>query len=669
MPGLAYSVIGILAIIIHCIVNSDILFFSSYRKANKTSEIDKTTIHFHNFLWGILLYYITDAMWGILDEAHQITMLGIDTFVYYLAMSLAVVLWTDYVVSYLEQKNILGKLLRIAAFTFLAFEVIALLVNIVYPFFFWFDDEGIYHAGPIRYITLYIQIALFLGSTVQTLIVAMRSEGVKRRRHIAISIFGLSMSAAIVAQIEYPLLPIYSIGYLVGTCFLHRYVSEDEKEENYQKIKREMDIVSSMASMYFCSYYVDMKNMTYVEIKNNIAENMEFIGKQGNAYEAIEKMCKHLILPEYRTEAEKFLNLDTLNQRLGEKQFYVSMQMETIHIGWAEGVFVVCDRADDGSLNHVIWALRTINDEKNKEEKLMYNSYIDELTGLYNRKMFAEDIDGSMVKLADGVNPVDIGRDDFVFISLDVNGLKTINDTKGHAAGDELLQAASKCMKRCFGPYGRVYRTGGDEYIALLNVSAEQLEEALMNFESTTAGYRGKFVESVSVSYGYVARRDHMDLSIMEIETLADKNMYMAKNLHYTKNGVNRRGQQDAYKALCALYNKILMVNFTDNTYSIISMDESEQTAEKGFTDGIFEWLENFALSGQVHEDDRAEYLDKTNRAYLIDYFKGEKTSLSFTYRRNTGGEFKMAEMEMIPTENYTDDKQILFLYVKNIDK
>lgn len=665
MIGISYSVMGILAIVIHIIVNNDILFIK------KTGSVSKTVVCYNKFLWGILLYYITDTAWGILDELQLLNALRVDTFMYYIFMSLAVVFWTDYVAEYLNQNNIIGNAIRIFGRLFLLSEIVALVINSRYPLFFWFDENGTYHAGPIRYIALYVQIGLFMFSMVQALYIALQSEGVRRRRHFSISIFALAMIIAICAQILYPLLPIYSIGYLVGACFLHVFVREDEKEEHYNSLKREMGIVSSMAGIYFCSYYVDMTNRTFVQIENRIEANDEFIGKSGDAAETLDRMCKHLVLPEYRNEVKIFTDLNTIDERLSKKQYYISLQFESVHIGWAEGFFIPVDRDENGKLKHVIWAIRTINDEKNKEEKLIMNSYIDELTGLYNRKMYVEDVDGdSNSGLTDGAKSVDVNREDFVFVSLDVNGLKTINDSKGHAAGDELLKGAAYCMKKCVGSYGRVYRTGGDEFVALLNVSTEQLENIFSSFEIETANYIGKFVECISVSYGYVKRSEYPEMPIAEIEKLADKNMYLAKRQHYQAAGVDRRGkQQNAYKALCALCLKILMVNLTEDRYSIISMDENEQTEEKGFDQGIFAWLEKFAKSGYVHPEDQEEYLSKTNPEFLKDYFRKNKASLKINYRRKTDETYKMAEMEIIPTDDYSDDNQNLFLYVKNIDK
>ncbi|MCQ2465382.1 MAG: GGDEF domain-containing protein [Oscillospiraceae bacterium] len=653
MPDITYSVIGVLALIIHQIINRDNL------RRIKNGDASESLRSYRRFLLAIMFYYITDSLWGIFDGLNLTKALMADTYFYYAAMASAVYFWSSYVVSYLKDTGLPGRIIKTSGLVFVAFEITALFVNIVKPVFFWFDNEGNYHAGSIRYVALYIQIAMFMLSSIQVFAVSLRSEGTQKRRNQAIALFGVTMMAAIAAQIDYPLLPIYSIGYMIGECFLHVHVEEDEKEENFCNLSRNMTIVSSMAGIYFCSYYVDLKAGTFAEVENRIYENNSFIGRNGNAAETLEKMCEHLVMPQYAKEMREFVNLDTINERLTEKKYYISMQFESVHLGWAEGYFIAADRDENGKLLHVIWAIRTINDEKEKEEKLLYNSYIDELTGLYNRKMYAEDI-AENHSLTDG--------EDFVYVSMDVNGLKTVNDGLGHAAGDELIRGAAECMKKCMGSFGRVYRTGGDEFIALLKVESGKLESLKKDFSDTTAEFKGKYISGVSVSCGYVARRDNTELTFDEIEKLADKNMYTAKRIHYTSNGIDRRAQQqNAYKALCTAYTKILKINLNENKYTIISMNTDEQSQDKGFSEGIFEWLEMFAKSGQVHPDDMEHYLSNTDRKFLCSYFTTGKEHLNVSYRRKIGDGFSPAEMKMIPADDFTPDSQNLFLYVENL--
>lgn len=85
-------------------------------------------------------------------------------------------------------------------------------------------------------------------------------------------------------------------------------------------------------------------------------------------------------------------------------------------------------------------------------------SNTDKMTGCFNRKAYDEDI--SEIRM----------DSQFIYVSMDVNGLKIINDRQGHAAGDELICVAASCMKTRFDRYGKVYRMGGDEFAAILFV-------------------------------------------------------------------------------------------------------------------------------------------------------------------------------------------------------
>lgn len=175
-------------------------------------------------------------------------------------------------------------------------------------------------------------------------------------------------------------------------------------------------------------------------------------------------------------------------------------------------------------------------------------------------------------------------------------------------------------------------------------------------------------MDELSLSYGYVLRKDNPHMTLHEISIIADKEMYKAKSAYYSKKGVDRRGQIAANTALCSLYTKILKVNITDDTYTIVNMDLSEQTAEMGFAETISGWLIGFGKSGQVHEEDLEGYLQKTDLEYLRNYFKEGKTSISILYRRKYDDGFKQVAMDMIPADDYAADNQTLFLYVKNID-
>ena len=225
---MTYSIIGILAAIILLIINRDVLWGTDSKSLSKTEN------NYRCFLWGIMAYLITDMLWGILDSHHLTTANFINTSIHFIAMAAAVMLWTRYVISYLEKKNRFSSILYYSGSIFLGLVILAVIVNIFRPVIFSFDENGAYSAGIARYIILAVQIALFLLTSVYTLNITTRTEGKEKHRHMTIGLFGVAMTAFILVQVFYPLLPFYAMGYMLGTCVLHSFVVEDEKDE-YQK--------------------------------------------------------------------------------------------------------------------------------------------------------------------------------------------------------------------------------------------------------------------------------------------------------------------------------------------------------------------------------------------------------------------------------------------------
>ena len=164
--------------------------------------------------------------------------------------------------------------------------------------------------------------------------------------------------------------------------------------------------------------------------------------------------------------------------------------------------------------------------------ELTVKSNTDELTGFYNRHAYEDDL----AMLQNNAIP-----DDFVYVSMDVNALKKVNDSQGHNAGDELLMGAAECLEKCFGKYGKLYRTGGDEFIALVQMNDEQIKESQRIIEEVTKKWDGKLVHQLAVSCGYVALTENPEMTIRQMADLADKRMYEAKNEFYRRTGLERR--------------------------------------------------------------------------------------------------------------------------------
>ena len=127
----------------------------------------------------------------------------------------------------------------------------------------------------------------------------------------------------------------------------------------------------------------------------------------------------------------------------------------------------------------------------------------------------------------------------FALIVCDTNNLKQINDTKGHAAGDELIRGAASCLLDVIGSRGKVYRTGGDEFIAILCTS--EYETILKQIREKAESWRSGLVDELSFSLGCASYRENPDASIEDLEKLADEEMYKDKEKYYSQPGHNRR--------------------------------------------------------------------------------------------------------------------------------
>ncbi len=138
---MTYSIIGILAAIILLIINRDVLWGSEGESLSKTER------NYRCFLWGIMAYLITDMLWGILDSHRLTTANFINTSIHFIVMAAAVMLWTRYVISYLEKKNLFSSILYYSGSTFLGLVILAVIVNIFRPVIFSFDENGAYSAG------------------------------------------------------------------------------------------------------------------------------------------------------------------------------------------------------------------------------------------------------------------------------------------------------------------------------------------------------------------------------------------------------------------------------------------------------------------------------------------------------------------------------------------
>ncbi len=177
-----------------------------------------------------------------------------------------------------------------------------------------------------------------------------------------------------------------------------------------------------------------------------------------------------------------------------------------------------------GTSQGKVMAIVDISEAKKREKEILYLSYHDILTGIYNRTY----LDFELKRL-------DTKRQlPFSIIMGDVNGLKITNDVFGHEAGDQLLKKVAEVLKHSCRVEDIIGRWGGDEFIVLLpNTSDEEahtvLRRIMRDFESLEQkdSING-LLPNMSLGYGVKISEDE---DIYEILKVAESNMYKRKML------------------------------------------------------------------------------------------------------------------------------------------
>src|SRR5665647_261587 len=238
---------------------------------------------------------------------------------------------------------------------------------------------------------------------------------------------------------------------------------------------------------------------------------------------------------------------------------------------------------ENGEIDGVVLVFRDFSAKKQRLAQIQYLSYHDQLTGLYNRRFYEEEL-----------RRLDTERNlPLAIIMGDINGLKLINDSFGHVMGDDLLKKAAQAIKAGCREDDIIARLGGDEFIVLLPKTDAPMAEKVINRikEAMETDKLGEI--DISISFGFDTKREKNE-DINEVFKKAEDHMYQDK-LVESPNMRNR--------TINAILDKLYEKNIVDRKHSErVSRLSESMGKELGLNEEKIETLKKLGLLHDIGE-------------------------------------------------------------------
>lgn len=299
----------------------------------------------------------------------------------------------------------------------------------------------------------------------------------------------------------------------------------DQTEENYlQEVLRVSEerwqLAVNATSSGFCDYIHDSKTLF---CSTGLYELLQ-IGQTDTANKDLTYFVQ-LITEESETRKEIIMHF--LDGAYSEDTLTIDVQMMCgTQPRWVRWRLLTMRQETTGTLWRTMIVFSDMNEQKQYEKELSDRAYLDPLTQLPNRVSFKKKLGSALFNLADG--------EIFAVVVLDLDGFKAVNDTRGHQAGDQLLQAVASRIIESIGQSDFAARVGGDEFFLILE-DIETKEEAIQRCESVLESLQlpielesgeAQIAASVGLAFAPLDSNDMKDIMRM-----ADLAMYQAKKL------------------------------------------------------------------------------------------------------------------------------------------
>ena len=266
---------------------------------------------------------------------------------------------------------------------------------------------------------------------------------------------------------------VFSLTYRLNTMTGPQYVkliAVLSKSEVYGQI------VMALAERYEALYMVDLTTDHFAQYKaERVYSDLSVAAEGEDFFNQLQKDAETVVYNEDLSLIRSALERESLLRELDENGlFTISYRLNS-----PKGPLYVSLVAVYSDKTHMVISVTNIDAQVRREQKIREEASLaferarrDDLTGVKNRNAY-----GEFEKKID--EQIRAGEEvEFAIAIFDVNGLKTVNDTQGHMAGDQYIRTASKLVCETF-KHSPVFRVGGDEFVAILRGTDFEKREEL----------------------------------------------------------------------------------------------------------------------------------------------------------------------------------------------
>lgn len=285
----------------------------------------------------------------------------------------------------------------------------------------------------------------------------------------------------------------------------------------------------------------------FITCKINLTQGMVHESNQVTLQEPIpyQTYLRDTIVPyinsDYQNNALSHMTIAYLLQehKMGRDTVEMTFQMKSDdHYIWVSCIYHILGDYPDQNI-YALMMINNIDEQKRKELELKEQSEKDGLTGLYNARTLK-------TKVNDYLQSIESLYNYHIFILLDLDNFKRINDTFGHMYGDQVLKDVSQILKKKFRNYDIIARLGGDEFVVML-LDVKDKKAIMHTYEKLVSDLRLTYTKdgisiTVSASLGISIAPEHGQ-TFDELYHKADIALYTVKNKN--KNGYAIYGTTD----------------------------------------------------------------------------------------------------------------------------